>query len=95
VLLSYPPNFSDSHGAVVPNGAYPVNFLVSGAGELTGVANGNPHNVDSFTRPHHYTWHGQAQAILRPAKQPGSLRLIAQAPGLRPAMLKLAVAPER
>jgi beta-galactosidase len=86
---------TDSHGAVVPHAVIQVRFLVSGAAELVGVANGNPHNVDSFTRPHRYTWHGQAQVILRPAKQPGSLKLTAQAPGLRSATLTLAVTPER
>jgi len=68
-----------------------VTFRVSGAGELAGVANGNPHNLDSFRRPHRYTWHGQALAILRPAKRPGGLTLTARAPGLRPARLTLPV----
>jgi beta-galactosidase len=86
---------TDGHGQVVNGAAIEVTFEVSGAGELAGVANGNPHNVDSFTRPHRHTWHGQAQAILRPAKQPGRLRLAAQAPGLRPATLTLAVTPGR
>ena len=44
----------------------------------------NPHNVDSFSRPRHYSWHGQALAILRPAKWPGGLMLNASADGLRP-----------
>jgi beta-galactosidase len=82
---------TDSHGAVVPDAAVQVSFLTSGAGELAAVANGNPHNVDSFTRPHRYTWHGRALAILRPAKQPGSLTLTARAAGLRPATLTLRV----
>jgi hypothetical protein len=31
-------------------------FQVAGAGDLIDVGNGNPHNVDSFSRPRHYTW---------------------------------------
>ncbi|MFG2941321.1 hypothetical protein [Streptomyces sp. NPDC048282] len=62
-----------------------------GAGELAGVANGNPHNVDSFRRPRHHTWHGRALAVLRPGGQPGHMRLTATAAGLRPATLTLAV----
>jgi hypothetical protein len=45
--------------------------------------------------PRHYTWHGQALAILRPAKWPGGLMLTASADGLRPARLTLGVKPGR
>jgi beta-galactosidase len=68
-----------------------VSFEVSGAGTLAGVANGNPHNVDSFRRPRRWTWHGQALAVLRPAKKPGRLRLTATADGLRSETITLAV----
>ena len=49
----------DSRGRVVPDAVVKVNFQVVGAGDLIGVGNGNPHNVDSFSRPRHYTWHGR------------------------------------
>jgi beta-galactosidase len=84
---------TDARGRLVPDAALPVTFSVSGAGELAGVANGNPHNVDSFRQPARYTWHSRALAILRPAKQPGAVRLTAHAPGLRPATLTLPVTP--
>jgi hypothetical protein len=82
---------TDARGRLVPDAVTEVTFQVSGAGELVGVANGNPHNVDSFRRPSRYTWHSRALAILRPAKHPGAVRLTAQAPGLRPAALTLPV----
>ena len=85
----------DSRGRVVPDAVVKVNFQVVGAGDLIGVGNGNPHNVDSFSRPRHYTWHGQALAVLRPAKRPGGLMLTATAPGLQPGRLTLGVAPGR
>jgi beta-galactosidase len=85
----------DSHGRVVPSAVTEVTFEVKGAGELAAVANGNPHNLDSFRQPHRYTWHGRAQAILRPAKNPGAVSLIAQAAGLRTATLTLPVTPVR
>jgi beta-galactosidase len=81
----------DSHGRVVPGAALPVTFEVRGAGALAAVGNGNPHNVDSFRQPRRYTWHGQALAILRPARRPGSLSLTARADRLRPATLTLRV----
>jgi beta-galactosidase len=84
----------DGRGRLVP-AVVPVTFQVGGAGEIAGVANGNPHNVDSFRRPRRYTWHGQALAILRPARTPGRLMLVVQAPGLRPAVVSLRVRPGR
>jgi beta-galactosidase len=86
---------TDAGGRLVPDAALQVAVSVSGAGELAGMASGNPHNVDSFRRPGRYTWHGRALAILRPAKRPGIVQLRASAPGLRPAALTLPVAPER
>jgi len=77
----------------VPDAVVKINFQVAGAGDLLGVGNGNPHNVDSFSRLRHYTWHGQALAILRPAKWPGGLMLTATAEGLQPHTLTLRVAP--
>jgi beta-galactosidase len=83
----------DRSGRPVPDAVVKISFQVNGAGSLVGVGSGNPHNVDSFQRPRHYTWHGQALAILRPAKQPGRLTLTATAQGLNPARLTLPVSP--
>ncbi|WP_225094811.1 hypothetical protein [Streptomyces sp. CoH27] len=74
---------TDHRGRLVPDATVEVAFDVTGAGELAGVASGNPHNVDSFRQPRRHTWHGRALAILRPAKRPGRLTLSATAPGLR------------
>ena len=82
----------DADGRAVPDAVLRVDFTVEGDGELVGVANGNPHNVDSFKRPRRWTWHGQALAILRPAKQSGSVSLSATAPGLKSASVTLPVA---
>ncbi|MEU9455521.1 glycoside hydrolase family 2 TIM barrel-domain containing protein [Streptomyces sp. NPDC048277] len=81
----------DAHGRLVPDATLQVGLDVAGAGGLAGVANGNPHNVDSFQQPRRHTWHGRALAILRPGKQPGHMTLTATAPGLRPAALVLPV----
>ncbi|WP_371650352.1 hypothetical protein [Streptomyces mirabilis] len=42
---------TDSHGCLVPEATLKVVFQVDGAGELDGVGNGNPDNVDSFRQP--------------------------------------------
>lgn len=83
----------DRHGRLVPDATHEVAFTVEGAGELAGVGNGNPHNVDSFQQPRRHTWHGRALAILRPAKSPGRLTLTASTEGLRPATVTLPVRP--
>jgi beta-galactosidase len=81
----------DKQGRVVPDATHHVTFDIDGAGELVGVGNGNPHNVDSFKPPGRYTWHGEALAILRPAKRPGRLTLAARADRLRKGTLTLPV----
>jgi beta-galactosidase len=81
----------DEHGRLAPDAVIRVAFEITGAGELFGTASGNPHNVDSFKHPEHYTWHGQALAIVRPAKTQGTVQLKATAPGLRAAILTLPV----
>jgi beta-galactosidase len=83
----------DSRGQLVPDATLQVTFAVDGAGTLAAVGNGNPHNIDSFQQPSRYTWHGQALAILRPGKHPGSIRLAASAAGLRGARLTIPVIP--
>ena len=81
----------DRKGRLVPDAVIKVSFKTSGAGQLVGVGNGNPHNLDSFQRPRRWTWHGQALAILRPAKKPGTVRLVASADGLRSASTEINV----
>ena len=81
----------DFDARVVPDAVLRVDFAVEGAGELVGVANGNPHNVDSFKRPRRWTWHGQALAVLRPLKQPGAVSLSATSASLQSAKLVVPV----
>lgn len=81
----------DANDRRVPDAVVRVGFEVLGAGTLAGVANANPHNADSFQRPRRHTWHGQALAIVRPAKTEGVVSLRATAEGLRPGLLTLPV----
>ncbi|MFE4834563.1 glycoside hydrolase family 2 TIM barrel-domain containing protein [Arthrobacter sp. NPDC056691] len=81
----------DKEGRRVPDAVTKISFYVSGAGNLIGVGNGNPRNVDSFKRPRRHTWHGQALAVLRPSKSTGTLTMTATAPGLNYATMSLPV----
>jgi beta-galactosidase len=81
----------DSQDRVVPDAVVKVAFSVEGTGALIGVANGNPHNADSFQRPRRWTWHGQALAILRPSEQTGHVSLTATAEGMKPTRITIPV----
>ena len=85
----------DAQGRLVPDALVHVSCSAAGAGELIGMGNANPHNVDSFRSGRRWTWHGKALAVLRPAKRGGVLSLTATAPGLRPARLSLSVVTAR
>lgn len=80
----------DAQGTVVGDAVIDVHFSVQGAGALAGVANANPHNVDSFHAPRRFTWNGRAQAILRPTTT-GNVTLTASAAGLTPATITVPV----
>jgi beta-galactosidase len=78
---------TDAAGNRVPTAAVPVQFTVSGAGELAAVGSGNPCLPESFRKPVRTTFRGRCLAILRPTAGPGTIRLRADAPGLEPATL--------
>jgi beta-galactosidase len=79
----------DAKGRTLPDGVVQVAFDVTGEARIAAVGNANPRNVDSFRRPVHYTYHGQAQIVLRSTGRIGTARLRAQALGLQPAELSL------
>jgi len=81
----------DHDGRVVPDALVEVRFEAHGGGEIVAVANGNPHNVDSFQRPRRWTWHGKALAIVRPEQMPGAVVITAHADGLKSDQLQLDV----
>jgi beta-galactosidase len=81
----------DCSGQLVPDAVVTVKFHLQGAGELTAVANANPHNVDSFKQPQRETYHGRCLAVVRPLGWRGPIWLLADSEGLAPAILTLEV----
>ncbi|MBN2685012.1 MAG: DUF4982 domain-containing protein, partial [Pontiellaceae bacterium] len=73
----------DENGEVVPNGAYPIEFKVTGAGELAATGSGSPNDAASFQLPLRKTWRGRCLAILRPNGNAGQITLKAEVDGLR------------
>jgi beta-galactosidase len=84
---------TDAKGQAAPDAVVRVHFEVTGNAQIVAVGNANPRNVDSFRRPEHDTYHGQAQVVLRSTGTASSVRLRAQARGLRAAELSIEVAP--
>jgi beta-galactosidase len=73
---------TDDKGQLVPNAEIPVQFSISGTGEIAGVGNGNPTDLAGFQRPQRKTWRGRCLVIVRPATKPGSIIVKATAEGL-------------
>jgi beta-galactosidase len=79
----------DDKGQVVPNAEVPIQFAVSGGGEIAGVGSGNPTDVASFQRPERKTWRGKCLVIVRPNGKRGMITLKATADSLTPAQVNI------
>ncbi|HZJ59663.1 MAG TPA: DUF4982 domain-containing protein, partial [Chitinophagaceae bacterium] len=77
----------DDKNNVVPNATVPVEFSISGAGELAAVGNANPSEMASFHQPKRNTFRGKCLVILRPKGDAGDITLEAKSPGLQSAKI--------
>ena len=77
----------DDKNNVVPNADIPVEFSVSGAGEMAAVGNANPSEMASFHQPKRNTFRGKCLVILRPKGGAGDITLEARSPGLQSAKI--------
>ena len=78
---------ADDKGNIVPNANLPVEFSISGAGELAAVGNANPSEMASFHQPKRNTFRGKCLVILRPKGNAGDITLEASSPGLESAKI--------
>ena len=73
----------DESGLRVPDADLPVNFQISGNGELAGVGNGNPRDIKSFQQPECTTFMGRCLLIVRPVTtENGEIMVIAKSNNL-------------
>jgi beta-galactosidase len=77
----------DDKEQVVPTAEIPVQFSISGAGELAGAGNADPTDVSSFQRPERKTFRGRCLVIISPNEKGGIVTLKATAAGLPPAQV--------
>ncbi len=80
---------NDEKGRVVPNADIPMQFKITGSGELAGTGSANPAEMESFKQPEHHTFRGKCLVILRPKGVPGNITLEAKASGLTGAKLNI------
>jgi beta-galactosidase len=72
----------DDNGQVVPVADIPVQFFISGAGEIAAVGNADPADLSSFQKPERKTFRGKCLVIVRPTGRKGTINLKATADGL-------------
>jgi beta-galactosidase len=73
---------ADENGNKIPNINIPVDFTISGEGELAAAGNGSPNQMTSFHQPKCNTFRGKALIIIRPFARPGTIKLTANCHGL-------------
>ena len=80
---------ADENGNIVPNANIPVNFTVSGEGELAATGNGSPNQMASFRQPKCNLYQGKAIIILRPFKKAGNINLKVESGSLIPSSVDI------
>ncbi len=73
----------DAQGRLIPDEQRKITLAIDGPADLAGFGSANPLAVGSFQRPQAESFHGQALAILRAKGAKGTVRISAQAEGLR------------
>ncbi|MGH9444646.1 MAG: DUF4982 domain-containing protein, partial [Terriglobia bacterium] len=77
----------DAKGELAPDADNRIEFSVSGAGMLAGVANGDPASHEANVASECRAFRGLCMVMVRAANHPGAIVIRAQAPGLRPARI--------
>ncbi len=73
---------TDEDGVRVPRADHEVRFSVSGAGEIAGVDNGDLDSDESWVGETRSAYHGTCVAVVRAAREDGTVEIAAEADGL-------------
>jgi beta-galactosidase len=79
----------DRSGNVCPAADNNIQFTVSGAGQLKGLANGDPTNLQSLQGNEMNAFSGYCTLVVQSNGKKGSVQILANAPGLKPAVLSI------
>jgi len=81
---------ADRKGLLVPRSKNHIKFEIKGPGEIVVTDNGDATSFESFQAPEHNAYNGLALVIVRAkAGQPGTIRLKAEADGLKTATIRI------
>ncbi len=84
----------DTLDRIVSNADPLIEFSVSGAGTLAGVANGNPASHEPNIANQRQAFRGLAMVLVKAADRPGDITIRAQANGLTPARIVISTLPQ-
>ena len=73
----------DGHGQIVPQDSIKIRLTISGNGELEASGNANPKDMASVNRQVIDTYKGKGQAVIRPSSEEGTIKIKAEAQGLK------------
>ena len=79
----------DAEGRMHPDADNDITFEVQGEGKLIGVDNGDMSNTQDYKGKQKKAFHGMCLALVQ-SRQPGQIRVTANAPGLKPATITIA-----
>jgi beta-galactosidase len=79
----------DERNQVVPTAVVPLEFSVTGEGEVAAIGNANPTDVGSFQTGKRKTFRGRCLVILRPTGKAGRMTLKASTTGLESAHIRI------
>jgi len=72
----------DADGRLVPDAVIPLQFTISGNGQIAATGSASPMDMQSFQKPEHRTFRGKCLVIVRPNGKAGKIRLTARGDGL-------------
>jgi len=81
----------DNNDQVMPTANTPIQFFISGSGEIAGVGNADPTDLSGFQKPEKKTFRGKCLVIIRPASKKGTINLKATANGLSEGQIVITV----
>jgi beta-galactosidase len=73
----------DARGRIVPTADDQITFVISGAGHLLGVGNGDPSCHESDKEPVRSAFNGRCVALVQAGRSAGDIHVAATAPGLQ------------
>ena len=80
---------TDRKGRLVPDASNLVEFSVEGPAMIAATDNGDPTSHESFLNHSIKAFHGLALCIIRPAEEPGTVKVKASCRGMKPVEITL------